>query len=96
MLEFLTLSLINFARTKALLDTRLCYTLCCKMVLVEMMNRTLLERAKCMMLEGGAPKRFWGEAVNTAAYLVNRCPLVALDFKILEEVWTGHPPKFDN
>ena len=28
--------------------------------LVERMNRTLLERVRCMMLEGGIPKRFWG------------------------------------
>ncbi|KAL5541326.1 hypothetical protein UlMin_044586 [Ulmus minor] len=64
--------------------------------LAERMNRTLLERVRCMLLEGGVPKRFWGEAVNTAAYLVNRCPSSALDFKTPEEVWTGHPPKFDN
>ncbi|KAL5555285.1 hypothetical protein UlMin_037521 [Ulmus minor] len=25
-----------------------------------------------------------------------RCPSLALNFKTLEEVWTGHPPKFDN
>ena len=49
-----------------------------------------------MLLEGGVPKRFWGEAVNTAAYLVNRCHSSALDFKTPEEMWTGHPPKFDN
>ena len=64
--------------------------------LAERMNRTLLERVRCMMLEAGLPKKFWGEAVNTAAYLVNRCPSTALDFKTPEEVWTGHPPSFDN
>ncbi|KAL5547642.1 hypothetical protein UlMin_002873 [Ulmus minor] len=64
--------------------------------LAERMNRTLLERVRCMLLEGGVPRRFWGEAVNTAPYLVNRCPSSALDFKTPEEMWTGHPPKFDN
>jgi len=49
-----------------------------------------------MLLEGGISKRFWGKAINTAAYLVNRCPSSALDFKTPEEVSTGHPPKFDN
>ena len=49
-----------------------------------------------MLLEGGVPKRFCGKAINAAAYLVNRCPSSALDFKTPEEVWTGHPPKFDN
>ena len=48
------------------------------------------------MLEGGVPKRFWGEAINTAAYLVNMFSFLTLDFKTLEEVWTGHPPKPNN
>ena len=64
--------------------------------LAERMNQTLLERVRCMMLEGSVLKRIWGEAVNTAAYLVNRCPSTALELKTPEEVWTGHPPKFEN
>ena len=49
-----------------------------------------------MLLKGGVPKTFWGEAVNMATYLVNRCPSLALDFKTPKEVWISHPPKFDN
>ncbi|KAL4568134.1 hypothetical protein LXL04_023736 [Taraxacum kok-saghyz] len=55
------------------------------------MNRTLCERAQSMRLHGGLPKMFWDDAVNTAAYLINRGPSVPLGFKILEEVWTGRP-----
>ena len=65
-------------------------------VLAERMNRTLLERVRCMLLEGGVSKMFWGEVVNMAAYHLNRCLPLALDFKTLEEVWTSHPPKFNN
>ena len=35
------------------------------------------------------PKSFWDEAVNTVVYLINRSPLVPLDFHIPQRVWTG-------
>ncbi|WJX45134.1 E3 ubiquitin-protein ligase upl4 [Trifolium repens] len=49
--------------------------------LAERMNMTLLERVRCMLLGAGLPKSFWGEAVNTAAYLINRCPSIGIDLK---------------
>ncbi|KAL5754948.1 hypothetical protein ACOSP7_023168 [Xanthoceras sorbifolium] len=55
----------------------------------ERMNRTLNERARSMRLHAGLPKMLWAEAVNTAAYLINRGPSVPLDGGILEEVWSG-------
>lgn len=38
----------------------------------ERMNRTLVEKAKCMLYDADLPNTFWAEAVNMAAYLVNR------------------------
>ena len=55
----------------------------------ERMNRTLNERARSMRIHAGLPKMFWAEAVNTAAYLINRGPSIPLDGKIPEEVWSG-------
>ncbi|KAL5745430.1 hypothetical protein ACOSP7_026576 [Xanthoceras sorbifolium] len=55
----------------------------------ERMNRTLNERARSMRLHAGLPKMLWAEAVNTAAYLINRGPSVPLDGGIPEEVWSG-------
>ena len=37
----------------------------------ERMNRTLLERARCMLSNAGLDKEFWAEAVSSACYLVN-------------------------
>lgn len=37
----------------------------------ERMNRTLVEKAKCLLFDADLPKRFWAEAVNMAAFLVN-------------------------
>ncbi|KAD5962030.1 hypothetical protein E3N88_13503 [Mikania micrantha] len=57
--------------------------------LVERMNRTLLDRVRCMLDNSGLPKYFWGEAVTTAAYLINRSPSAALEKKTAMEVWSG-------
>ena len=49
----------------------------------ERMNRTLLERAMCMLSNAGLGKEFWAEAVNTASYLINMSPSTALSVKLL-------------
>lgn len=54
----------------------------------ERMNRTLTERARSIRIQSGLPKQFWAEAVNTAAYLINRGPSVPLEHRIPEEVWS--------
>ncbi|KAL2246115.1 UNVERIFIED_CONTAM: Retrovirus-related Pol polyprotein from transposon TNT 1-94 [Sesamum indicum] len=54
----------------------------------ERMNRTLNERSRCMRLKSGLPKMFWADAVNTAAFLINRGPSVPLNNRIPEEVWS--------
>ena len=59
----------------------------------ERMNRTLNERARCMRIQSGLPKAFWAEAINTAAYLINRGPSVPLNYQLHEEVWSGKEVK---
>ncbi|GKV24632.1 hypothetical protein SLEP1_g34217 [Rubroshorea leprosula] len=58
------------------------------------MNRTLMERARCMMSTAKLGKEFWAEAVNTACYLINRSPTVSLKLKTPEEVWSGKPANY--
>lgn len=36
------------------------------------MNRTILEKAQCLLFDANLEKTFWAEAVNTTAYLTNR------------------------
>jgi len=64
--------------------------------LVERMNRTLLERVRCMLLGAGLPKSFWGEALTITAYLINRCPSTGIDFKTPMEVWSGKPADYSS
>ena len=60
------------------------------------MNRTLNERARSMRLHVGLPKTFWANAVSTTAYVINRGPSVPIEFKLLEEVWSGKEVKFSH
>ncbi|CAM8942693.1 unnamed protein product [Rhodiola kirilowii] len=62
----------------------------------ERMNRTLLEKSRCMLISAGFKPSMWGEAVITASYLINRSPCSALNFKTPQEMWTGKPPNLEH
>ena len=59
--------------------------------LIERMNKTLLEKARCMLSNVELSKEFWAEVVNLACYLVNESPLIPINCKTPEEVWCGSP-----
>ena len=56
------------------------------------MNRTIMEKARTMLLEAHLPESFWAEAVNTAMYLYNRSPTRSLDNMTPYEAWNGVEP----
>ncbi|KAJ9560945.1 LOW QUALITY PROTEIN: hypothetical protein OSB04_006105 [Centaurea solstitialis] len=60
----------------------------------ERMNRTILEKVRCMLSNSKMPKTFWAEAASTACYLINRSPSVALEKKTPMEVWSGSPTAY--
>ncbi|CAJ2646460.1 unnamed protein product [Trifolium pratense] len=60
--------------------------------LAERRNKTILDMARCMVKHRNLPKSFWGEAVSTAVYVLNRCPTKKLKDKVPEEVWSGKKP----
>ena len=43
---------------------------------VERMNRTIVEKVRCMLRVANLPKSFWCEAVQTACYPINQSSLV--------------------
>jgi hypothetical protein len=45
-----------------------------------------------MIRAQGLDLEFWAEAVNTAVYIKNRCPIKALDSKTPQEAWIGVKP----
>jgi hypothetical protein len=59
--------------------------------LCERRNRTIMDMTRCMLKEKKLPASFWGEAVTTACYVLNRCPTKKLD-KVPEAIWSGTTP----
>ncbi|WVZ07206.1 hypothetical protein V8G54_020552 [Vigna mungo] len=57
--------------------------------LVERMNKTLIERVRCMHFEAKLPKHFWGEALLTAVHVINLRPAVALNSEVTNKIWFG-------
>ncbi|GJX19222.1 retrovirus-related pol polyprotein from transposon TNT 1-94 [Tanacetum coccineum] len=48
----------------------------------ERMNRTIMEKVRCMLSHANLDKDFWVEAATTATYLINRSPHRSLDGNI--------------
>lgn len=61
----------------------------------ERLNRTVVEKAKCLLFDASLPKKFWAEAVHTAVYLRNRSLASSLN-KTPYEKWTGQKPNVSN
>ena len=62
----------------------------------ERMNRTILEKAKCMCAHADLPKSLWAEAASTACYVYNCLPNAPLKCKSPYEVWYSRKPDLSN
>ena len=54
----------------------------------ERRNRTLMDMVRSMMAQASLPISFWGDALLTAAYLLNRVPSKSIELTPCE-LWTG-------
>nr|GFC71333.1 putative Gag/Pol polyprotein [Tanacetum cinerariifolium] len=52
-------------------------------------NRTLVERVRCLLSHAGLPASFWGEGLNMAVHVINLTPCVPLRFDAPNRVWSG-------
>ncbi|KAI5678347.1 hypothetical protein M9H77_09297 [Catharanthus roseus] len=53
------------------------------------MNRTIMDKVRCLLVSSRVPKPFWGEAISTAVYLINREG--KLDPRSKKRVFIGYP-----
>lgn len=58
----------------------------------ERKNRTLVEMARCLMIQSGLSPSFWAEAILTANHIRNRCPSQSLDGETPFKIWIGRNP----
>ncbi|WVZ14283.1 hypothetical protein V8G54_011849 [Vigna mungo] len=60
------------------------------------MNKTLIERVRCMLSEAKLPKHFWGEVLFTAVHVINLSPAVALNSEVSNKIWFGKNGTYDH
>jgi hypothetical protein len=60
---------------------------------VEWRNQTIMGKAHSMLKAMVMPGWFWGEAVATIVYMLNRSPTQRVDGRIHYEVWHDIKPK---
>lgn len=56
---------------------------------VERNNRIVVEMGRSLLKSRDPPIRFWGEAVSTAIYMINRAPTQAMHNRTPNKVWHG-------
>ncbi|KAF2881846.1 hypothetical protein ILUMI_24326 [Ignelater luminosus] len=64
--------------------------------MLERMNYTIVEKARCLLLDANLEKKCWAEAVNTAVYLRTRFVVSGLNNKTPFEIWTSRKPDVCN
>ena len=61
----------------------------------ERRNRTLLEMVRSMMVQANLPITFWGDALLTAVYILNRVPSKSVS-STPYELWNNRKPDLSN
>jgi len=62
----------------------------------ERKHRHLIETARTLLISSFVPSHFWGEAISTAVYLINRQPSSKLTGKSPGQVLFGTSPRYDH
>lgn len=95
-LEFCNIAFNDFCKQHGIERHRTCSYTPQQSGVAERMNRTIMEKVRCLLDESGLEEKFWAEAVATSVYIINRTPSSAIDFNIPEELWLGRTPGYDH
>jgi Reverse transcriptase (RNA-dependent DNA polymerase)/gag-polypeptide of LTR copia-type/Integrase core domain/GAG-pre-integrase domain len=64
--------------------------------IIERINRTLINKVRCLLFNANLPNYFWGEALLVATYLYNRSPHNKLNYKTPYEAKYNKKPNITN
>lgn len=88
-LEYLSKEFTKFCKSNGIQHQRTCIHTPQQNGVAERMNRTIEEKARCMLFDAKLEKPYWAEACNMAAYLINRSVCSTWKNKTPEEIWSG-------
>ena len=92
--EFITLK--GYFASQGILHQTSCVETPQQNARVERKHRHILNVARALLFQGHVPRRFWGESILTATYLINRTPSRLLHNKTPYEMLYGKAPSYDN
>lgn len=87
--EYVNASLLSILRKSGILHQKTAPYTPEQNGVAERMNRTLVERSRCMIFDAKLDKSYWAEAISTAAYVINRSPCRMIKGNTPEEMWSG-------
>ncbi|KAJ0810676.1 putative RNA-directed DNA polymerase [Helianthus annuus] len=94
--EFISNKMVNFYDEEGIMLETTCPHTPQQNGIVERKHRHLLDTARALMFEAKLPKRFWGECVLTATYIINRLPSKVIKDKTPYELLHGEKPSYDH
>ena len=95
-LEFIDSKFLQYCASEGIVRHRTCVGRPQQNGVAERMNKTFLERARCMLNQENLGIHFYAEAVATTCYLINRSPHTALKFKSPREVLYNTPVNYSS
>jgi len=93
--EFVNNQMENFCKTNGILHQTSCAYTPQQNGVVERKLRHLLNVARSLMFESGLPLEYWGEAILTSVFLINRTPTSILNGNSPFELIYKYSPNYD-
>ncbi|OMO54865.1 Integrase, catalytic core [Corchorus capsularis] len=86
--EYLNSELTHYLETQGMINQTTCVDTPRQNGVAERKNRHLLEVVRALLIQAHMPLAYWGEALSSAAYLINRTPSRSIEFQTPFQAFT--------
>ena len=90
--EYLSHSFKQFMASHGILNQTSCAYTPQQNGVAERKNKYLIEIIRTLLIHGNVPEKFWGDAILTTCYLINRMPSWVLKNNIPHSILFPHEP----